>query len=203
MFNLMKKDFIIQKVQIIFFIPFIIFISIFADLFSPALVFMMAGAYIPINGIHFDALVNSNILLNSLPYTRKEIVAAKYIGALVYMLLSITAAGITLVLFNYNYSIADIAIAVGLSLILIAMVFPLFYLLNPAYLGAVILISLAIMAAIMPSIIQYIVHNVTEFTDFLSSLSTATIYLSGAIISVSFFMISWLISLYIYKNKVF
>lgn len=84
------------------FIPFIIFFALFADHMSPAFVFLLAGTYIPLNGYIYDEQAESNILPNSLPYTRKEIVAAKYIGAIAYMILAIGVAGIILYLFNYN-----------------------------------------------------------------------------------------------------
>lgn len=70
------------------------FFAIFADHMSPAFVFLMASMYIPLNGYIYDEQVESNILLNSLPYTRKEIVAAKYIGAIAYMIVSIGVASI-------------------------------------------------------------------------------------------------------------
>lgn len=164
---------------------------------------MLAGTYIAMNGIFFDAMVQSNIFLNSLPYTRKEIVAAKYIGAIVYMILSMGVAGIALYVFNYNYSLRDIAIAIGLSLIFIALVFPLFYLLKPIYIGTLIFIALIIMAAIMPPVFRFLAEHFTAIADFLMSLSTTTLYLSGAAISISFFLISWMVSQFIYLRKVF
>lgn len=203
MWNLIRKDMIIQKVQILFFIPFILVISVFANLFHPVVIFLLAGAYIPINGIHFDAMVNSNILLNSLPYTRKEIVSAKYIGAVVYMVVFIAFAGVTLFIANYDFSIHDITVALSLSLILIAVVFPLFYLLNPALIGSLILISLAVMAAILPSVFNYVASNFTAITEFFTGLSKGTMYLGGVVIVIGLYMLSWLVSQHIYRQKVF
>src|SRR5699024_5462017 len=135
MFNLIKKDFVIQKTQILLFIPFIMFFAIFADHISPAFVFLLASTYIPLNGYIYDEQVESNILLNSLPYTRKEIVAAKYVGAIFYMILSIGVASIILYIFNYDFMIKDITIAMGLFFIFTAFAFPLFYILKPGYIG--------------------------------------------------------------------
>ena len=100
MYNLIKKDLVIQKTQILLFIPFIMFFAIFADHMSPAFVFLLASTYIPLNGYIYDEQVESNILLNSLPYTRKEIVAAKYIGAIAYMIVSIGIASIIFYIFS-------------------------------------------------------------------------------------------------------
>ena len=203
MFNLIKKDFVIQKTQILLFIPFIMFFAIFGDHMSPAFIFLMAGMYIPINGYIYDERVESNIFLNSLPYTRKEIVAAKYIGAIAYMILSIGIAGIILKVFNYDYMIRDIAIAAGLFLIFVAFAFPLFYILKPGYIGLAILIGVIFFAVVLPPIFRFLAEHLTTITDFLTSLSTITLYLSGAAISISFYLISWMVSQIIYQRKVF
>lgn len=203
MFNLIKKDFVIQKTQILLFIPFIMFFAIFADHMSPAFIFLMAGTYIPLNGYIYDERVESNILLNSLPYTRKDIVAAKYIGAIAYMILSIGIAGIILYVFNYDYTIRDIAIAAGLFLIFVAFAFPLFNILKPGYIGIAILIGVLFCAVVVPPIFRFLAEHLTTITDFLTSLSTTTLYLSGAAISISLYLISWMVSQFIYQRKVF
>ncbi|WP_438350624.1 ABC-2 transporter permease [Paenibacillus sp. FA6] len=203
MFNLIKKDFVIQKTQILLFIPFIMFFAIFAHHMNPAFVFLLVSTYIPMNGYIYDEQVESNIFLNSLPYTRKEIVDAKYIGAIAYMILSIGIAGIILYVFNYDYTIRDIAIAVGLFFIFVAFAFPLFYILKPGYIGMAILIGLIFFAVVLPPIFRFLAEHLTTITDFLTSLSTTTLYLSGAAISISLYLISWMVSQFIYQRKVF
>ncbi|WP_156858086.1 ABC-2 transporter permease [Oceanobacillus sp. AG] len=203
MFNLIRKDFVIQKTQILLFIPFIMFFAIFADHMSPAFVFFLASTYIPLNGYIYDEQVESNILLNSLPYTRKEIVAAKYIGALAYMILSIGIASIILYLFNYEFMIRDISIAIGLFFIFSAFAFPLFYILKPGYIGAVVLVGVIITAVVLPPFFRFLAENLTVITDFLTSLSTITLYLSGAVISIMLYLTSWMVSQFIYQRKVF
>lgn len=53
----------------------------------------------------------TKILLNSLPYTRQEIIAARYIGAIVYMILTIGLTSVALFAFNKSFILTDIAIA--------------------------------------------------------------------------------------------
>lgn len=203
MFNLIKKDFVIQKSQILLFIPFIMFFAIFADHISPTFVFLLASTYIPLNSFIFDEQVESNILLNSLPYTRKEIVAAKYIGAITYMILSIGVASVILYIFNYEFTINDITIAIGLFFIFTAFAFPLFYILKPGYIGIAVLVGMIIVAVILPPLFRFLTEHLTAITEFLASLSTATIYLSGAVISIGLYLISWMVSQFIYQRKVF
>lgn len=203
MFNLIKKDFVIQKTQILLFIPFIMFFAIFGDHMSPAFVFLLASMYIPLNGYIYDEQVESNILLNSLPYTRKEIIAAKYIGAVAYMILSIGVASIILYIFNFDFSIRDITIAMGLFFSFAAFAFPLFYILKPGYIGTVVLVGMIILAVTLPPIFRFLTEHLTAITDFLTSLSTTTLYLSGAAISISLYLFSWTISQFIYQRKVF
>lgn len=203
MFNLIKKDFVIQKTQILLFIPFIMFFAIFADHVSPAFVFLLASTYIPLNGYIYDEQVESNILLNSLPYTRKEIVAAKYIGAIAYMILSIGIASIIFYIFSYDFMIKDISIAMGLFFIFTALAFPLFYILKPGYIGTMVLVGMIFLAVVVPPIFRFLTEHLTVITDFLTSLSITILYLSGAAISIIVYIISWMVSQSIYQRKVF
>ncbi|GIN90373.1 permease [Siminovitchia terrae] len=203
MFNLIKKDIIIQKSQVLLFIPFIVFFALFGEHMSPAFIFLIASTYIPINGYIYDERVESNILLNSLPYTRKEIVAAKYIGAIVYMILSIGVAGIILYLFNYDYMIRDIAIAAGLFFVFAALAFPLFYILKPGYIGMAVMIGFIVSVLILPPIVQFLAKHFTAITEFLTSLSTTILYFSGAGIAIGLYFISWMVSQFIYQHKAF
>ena len=203
MFNLIKKDLVIQKTQIRLFIPFIMFFAIFADHMSPAFIFLLASTFIPLNGYIYDEQVESNILLNSLPYTRKEIVAAKYIGSIAYMILSIGVTSIILSVFSYEYIIRDITIAIGLFFLFTALVFPLFYILKPGYIGAVVMVGFIILAVVIPPIFQFLIEHLTGITDFLTSLSMTTIYFSGAAICIIVYLISWMVSQSIYQRKVF
>lgn len=78
MFHLIKRDVILQKKQLLIFIPFILFF-IFMDV-HPVLTFLVASVFIPFNTYAYDEKAETNILLNSLPYTRKEIIASRYLG---------------------------------------------------------------------------------------------------------------------------
>jgi ABC-2 type transport system permease protein len=203
MFNLIRKDLIIQKSQIVLFIPFILFFAIFGDHMSPFFIFLIVSLYIPFNGYIYDEQVESNILLNSLPYTRKEIVNAKYLGSIVYMILAIAVAVIILYLFNFDFTFADIAIAAGLFFIFASLAFPLFYVLKPGYIGLVMIAGLILMGVVIPPVLQFLGEHLPAITTFITSLSTPTLYFSGAAIALGFYFVSWLVSQFIYQRKVF
>ncbi|GIO23389.1 ABC-2 transporter permease [Oceanobacillus sp. J11TS1] len=203
MFNLIKKDLIILKVQLLLFIPFIVFFAVFATHLSPAFIFLLASIFIPINAYIYDEQAETNILLNSLPYTRQEIVAARYIGAIAYMILSIGVAGIILYLCNYGYTIRDIVIAVGLFFVFSALSFPLFYILKPGYIGLAVFVSFIVLAVVLPPIVQFLAENLTTITNFLTNLSAFTLYLSGATIAIGLYLLSWIFSRTIYLRKDF
>lgn len=203
MYNLIRKDIVIQKTQVLILIPFILFFAFFASQMSPAFVLLITSLYIPLNGYIYDGMVKSNILLNSLPYTRKEIVNAKYVGSIVYMALSIALASGIFYLVNYDFVFRDIAIAAGLFLISTAIFFPIFYVLNPAYVGFFMILGVMLTASIIPPVLEFLGNNLTTIMDFLMSLSTITIYLSGAAIAIGFYLVSWMVSQFIYQRKEF
>ncbi|MHA6251628.1 ABC-2 transporter permease [Oceanobacillus sp. CAU 1775] len=203
MYNLIRKDIVIQKMQVLILIPFILFFAFFASQMSPAFVLLITSLYIPLNGYIYDGMVKSNILLNSLPYTRKEIVNAKYVGSVVYMALSIALASVIFYFVGYEFLFRDIAIAAGLFLISTAIFFPIFYVLNPAYVGFFMILGVMLSASVIPPVLQFLERNLTSIMDFLMSLSTITIYLSGAAIAISFYLISWMVSQFIYQRKEF
>ncbi|WP_077604635.1 ABC-2 transporter permease [Oceanobacillus sojae] len=203
MFNLIKKDLIIQKTQLLLFISLIIFLVFFARDISPILIFLVAGAYISANAYVYDGMAESNILLNSLPYTRKLIVASRYIGAMVYMILSMAMAGGVLYLFDYGYNMMDIAIAAGLFFIFAAFAFPLFYILKPAYIGVVMFIGMIVLAIGFQPAARFLEEHLATITNFIAGLSTTMLYFSGAAIAIGLYLISWVISQFIYQRKVF
>jgi len=201
MFNLIRRDVIIQKKLLLTFIPFIAFF-IFMDS-HPALIFLVASIFIPFNAYAYDEKAETNILLNSLPYTRKEIIASRYLGALVYMILSIGLTSLALIIFNKSFALSDIAIAVGLFLLFVSFTFPMFYIFKTGYISAVIMISFILLAGIGPAIVIYLAEHLTVITAFIINLSIATIYIGAALIIMLGFILSMSITTAIYQRKAF
>ena len=143
MFNLIRRDVILQKRQLLIFIPFILIFIIMGA--PPALIFLVSSIFIPFNTYAYDEKVETNILLNSLPYTRMEIIASRYLGAIVYMILSIGVTSLALFAFNKPFTMTDIAIGSGLFLIFAAFTFPLFQIFKPGHITTFVLISFVLL----------------------------------------------------------
>ncbi|MBP1970184.1 ABC-2 type transport system permease protein [Virgibacillus natechei] len=201
MFNLIRRDVILQKWLLLTFIPVIVFFVIMDS--HPVLTFLVASVFIPFNAFAYDEKAETNILLNSLPYTRKEIIASRYFGAIVYMILAIGVTSLALFVSSTPFAIQDIAIAIGLFLLFASFTFPLFYIFKPGYIFYVVLISFLLLAGIGPPIVLFLAENLTAITDFIYSLSIPVIYTGAAVIVIFFYAVSWGVTTIIYQRKAF
>ncbi|KIL74912.1 ABC-2 transporter permease [Bacillus badius] len=201
MFNLIRRDVILQKRQLIIFIPFILFFIIMGV--PPVLTFLVASIFIPFNTYAYDEKAETNILLNSLPYTRAEIIASRYLGAIVYMILSIGVTSLALFAFNQSFTIADVAIGSGLFLLFAGLTFPLFQIFKPGYITTVILISFVILTLIARPMISFIAEHLTAITDFIANASILALYTGAALAILIVYVISWGITTIIYQRKAF
>ncbi|WP_426005009.1 ABC-2 transporter permease [Bacillus sp. DWP3-1] len=201
MFHLMKRDVILQKKQLIIFIPFILFF-IFMDA-HPALIFLVASFFIPFNTYAYDEKAETNILLNSLPYTRKEIIASRYLGAVFYMIIAIGLTSAALFVFGKLFSLTDIAIGSGLFLLFAACTFPLFYILKPGYITTAVIIGFILLSGIGPPFVAYLAEQFSGITDFIMKLSIPILYTGSAVLIMLMYLLSWGFSTAIYQRKVF
>jgi ABC-2 type transport system permease protein len=201
MFNLIRRDVILQKRQLLIFIPFILFFIIMGA--PPALTFLVASIFIPFNAFGYDEKAETNILLNSLPYTRKEIIASRYLGAIVYMFLSIGVTSLALFAFNKPFTMTDIAISSGLFLLFGAFTFPLFQIFKPGHITTVVLISFILLTWIARPFVSFIAENLTTITAFIINLSISALYMGSAVIIMTLYAVSWGITTIIYQRKAF
>lgn len=201
MFNLIRRDVILQKKQLLLFIPLIIFFIV-TDSHS-VFIFLVASILIPFNAFAYDEKAQTNILLNSLPYTRKEIIASRYLGAIVYMVLAIGVTSLALFIFNKTFTITDIGIGSGLFLVFAAFTFPLFYIFKPGYVSPVVLISFLLLAGIGPSVMQFMSKHSTVITNYVINLSIPTLYIASAVVIAVLYGVSWSATLFIYRRRAF
>lgn len=201
MFNLIRRDIILQKRQLFIFIPFILFFILMDA--HPALTFLIASIFIPFNTYAYDEKTETNILLNSLPYTRTEIIASRYLGAIVYMVLAIGVTSLALFAFNKTFTMNDIAIGSSLFLLFASITFPLFYILKPGYITMVVIISFLVLASVGPAIVLFLADRLTAITDFIVNLSVPTLYTGATIAIIIVYVISWGITTAIYQRKAF
>lgn len=201
MFNLIRRDIILQKRQLFIFIPFIL-VFIITDK-HPAFVFLVASIFIPFNAFGYDEKAETNILLNSLPYTRTQIIASRYLGAIFYLLLSIVVTSLALLAFHKPFTITDMAIGSGLFILFAAFTFPLFYILKPGYISTVVIFSFIGLAFVVPPTVSFIAKHLTAITDFINQLSTPVLYTGTSVVIVTLYAVSWAVTTIIYQRKAF
>lgn len=78
MFNLIKKDLILQKNLLLVYL--LVLVLLLSSGFHFGFIVVLLSSLFLFNSQYYDDKEKSHVLLNSLPYTRKEIVSSKYVG---------------------------------------------------------------------------------------------------------------------------
>lgn len=97
MYNLIIKDILIQKKQVVFSIIYLAFILVAFQGMGEAMLPMglVALTYmLSMTSCGYEEKNKSDVMLNSLPIKRANIVAAKYISVFVYLVMGIIAYGL-------------------------------------------------------------------------------------------------------------
>ncbi|GAB0171336.1 ABC-2 transporter permease [Lysinibacillus sp. CTST325] len=154
----------------------------------------------------YDEKDNANILLNSLPYTRKEIVSSKYIGSLIYtsLIIFITYLGNFFlngkeVLFLWK----DILLIIGLVMVAISFILPICYKFKTQSLmiavGTLFGIYMVIVNYLSPTLKDTLKELIQKFL----TLQETQMYFVAILTIIILYVGSWLLSIRIYTRKVF
>ncbi len=201
MFNLIKRDAIIQKKQLLLFVPFIVFFILMDA--HPVLIFLVVSLYVPFNALAFDEKTNVNVLLNSLPYTRKQIIASRYLGTIVYMAAGMGVAIISLTLAHQSFTVTHVALSVGLFLLFSAMTFPLFYVLKPGYIFPIVMLSFFLFVGGGPALYRLAGDSLHGLIQFVMDLPMTTLLTGFLAVAIVLYSISWAVSSVVYERKAF
>ncbi|MGM9951376.1 MAG: ABC-2 transporter permease [Lysinibacillus sp.] len=205
MFNLIWKDLLVQKRQIPVYIVTIGVLFLVGQVSLWWVAFLTSMSFIT-NAFFYDEKDNINILLNSLPYTRKQIVISKYLGALVFTGLFIgiiMGGGFIINGMELSFSWKDILHTFGLIMVFLSIIFPFFYKFNQQsfMIGAMVFSVVAILA------FRIVMENFNEQFEkafqWIGSLPELQLYAFAAFIILLLYSASWLLSLRIYERKVF
>lgn len=204
MLNLIKKDFILQKRLLIVYVILLI-IYLRADLNIVFSVVMISSLFV-INSHYYDEKDKANILLNSLPYTKKEIVSSKYTEALL-------SAAIIILLYvigqyTLDNSLGNISFIQITSCFLGIMLFtafylPFFYKFTQQYVLVAFSALVVIVIITARPILEFVMSNFAETIQLLQSMATIQLYSIMTILVIFIYVISWLLSIKIYSNKAF
>lgn len=192
---------ILQKKTLPFMLLFL-FIYLFVNV-STSWVAIVFCIVIIMNAFQTDETSSANLLLNSLPYTRKEIVSSKYIGALIFIFLTLLTIFIGNWMIHREIMQWEVLLFItSIVMGLISFAFPFSYLFNSKYLligfGGVFVIYMVTL-----SFIPNLNDRVREVVQTVLSLDNSLFYI-GIILSVGLlYVLSWILSIRIYSRKVF
>lgn len=201
MFSLVRKDLILQKSSILLLPVLCAYLAFNTSILWIGIVFSIV---ISLNSFSTDEKSPIHILFNSLPYTRKEIVTSKYISAFIFTAM----VAIAIFIGNYfiNGMIVDWKVFVlmfGIVLSVISVIFPLSYKFTSNQLLMVSLVLSGIFLVAVNFFVKNWIDQIRAFIGWLLALEGNQIYfmMAGAVFIL--YAGSWLLSMYIYKKKVF
>jgi ABC-type transport system involved in multi-copper enzyme maturation permease subunit len=220
MFNLLRKDILVQKHTLWFALGYSIFVffAFSNKTFSPFVYVMgaVAVSYVLIlSAVQSEYKNNSDLVLLSLPVKRQEVVASKYLAFLVFILLSLVTMGITGLIFMLSplpfptrlINWQDAAITLVSVTLLVSIYLPVYYKMGGKWLQ-VINIVLFMLVFFAPSTLASYMHShrqdqwVQWLVQMVGHNPHITSLLGIAFVAV-LMLISYLISVHIYANQDF
>lgn len=214
MLNLIKKDIFIQKMTFLY--AFIIVLVSSTNFMNPGpnglILYVFSPIFINYMFINFalsyDAKNKGEIVLNSLPIKRKEIVIAKYVSIFVFAAIGIIysivigfigkIAGLSM--FTTTITLKNIVTILTYSCLYNSMLLPIYFKLGymKSQIFTIILIALVMIAFSDPN--NIVIQKVFQFINNRSSL---TLYFLALIANLFTLIISLIASILIYNNKEF
>ena len=202
MLNLIRKDIILQKYTFMILLPILIGYLILDN--SSILMGFISSTILIQAILTSDEKPSINILLNSLPYTRKEIVSSKYIGAVIFTFIMIFAIFIiNLVIHGKLTPWEELFFTFLLVIGFTSFMLPFSYKFKNEYL---LVASLGLFVTYVV-VVSLFIHNlndrIRELVHTLLTLEDYQLYLLLVSFVILFYVGSWLLSIRIYRNKVF
>lgn len=207
MSNLLLKEWVVNKSTILSgIIVMVIAVFLISDIQVqlPIYIAIFFGCLYPFASDRNENMNKSNILINSLPVNRKEIIASKYAFSLLLgSLLTIVLAVLNMIIpsFEANH-LFDIILSISAVGLFIAIYYPLLYLLGSRFVLYGMIIVLSVGAAIVPIIINMgLNNNFWGLAAVFQQFSSTQLSIAFIGITVIVLIISWLISYQIYKDR--
>lgn len=221
MFNLILKDILVQKKTLIFALCYSIFIFFAFGGHSFAKTVNVMGSvaisYIFIlTAIAYDDKNKSDVILNSLPVKREQIIMAKYLSVFVFVAIALGFMGVIGGIINISglpfnpsmVSLTDLVTALASVAFLSSVYLPLYYKFGSAY-TRMFNIALFLLVFFLPSTLVEILKKYGNREWFNGVINTIQSIPDWAIISalagatLLFMLVSMLITMRIYKRKDF
>lgn len=202
MLHLVKKDFFIHK-NIILAMLAVMIIYMLIDI-SPIFLGLLFAFTMSLHIFSSDEKIHTQVLLTSLPVTRKEIVSAKYIAAFLYnaIIIALLIAGSFIIDRNQPDWVL-IGFVTITSLLIVAIVYPVCYKFESKYLMITFAIGFALYLLAANLFIEdlnlFLGEMITKAMDFMQGERLLLICL----IALVLYIVSWSVSVKIYEKKVF
>lgn len=202
MFNLIRKDIVLQKPTLMIMLPLlVVYLSLRSSFIMAGVLFSIA---IIMNAFASDEKTSIHMLLNSLPFTRKEIVSSKYIGAFIFTSLVVFTLFIGSLIIHREIIVwKEIMFIVSMVMVFISFLFPFSYKFKSQYLLIASLVLFGIYMVVISVFSLNLNDKIREFVQTLLTVQTAQFYLLIAFSVIMLYACSWLLSIRIYRKKVF
>ncbi|MDA1532236.1 MULTISPECIES: ABC-2 transporter permease [unclassified Bacillus cereus group] len=208
MYNLILKDFRLQKLMILFYLLGIcFFIGTFGSF--GFIVVLVAGSYM-INLHYYDEKNNSHKFINSLPYSRNKIIMSKYVGTVLFTILVVLFSLLIQAVIQFaspNYGVEietpqTIMVSVLTVMLFTSIYLPFFYRFTNKYLMAAVSIIFPVCVVLWRPIEAYV--NITGLVYSVTAQFTINQLITFAsIITILIFIGSYFLTVKIYKRTDF
>ncbi|KGR76306.1 ABC-2 transporter permease [Ureibacillus sinduriensis] len=201
MLNLIRKEIVLQKKTLMIMLP-LLFVFLFEGISS---IWIGVIFCIPLIMQSFSIEERSSIqlLLNSLPYTRKEIVSSKYLGAFVFTFFILTTISIgNLIIYGEITQWKQLLFIFCSVALFISFAFPFSYQFKSQYIMTAFAILFVLYLIVINKFISNLNDRLREGVRIVLSYDNTLLY-AGVLLTVvvlSFF--SWMLSIRIYSRKV-
>ncbi|MFJ2045619.1 ABC-2 transporter permease [Paenibacillus taichungensis] len=206
MLNLLRKDYIALKSSLW---SILFYFVVFSVAFIPTVEMSMyfVGIYTAFGSIMLATMIDiknhNHKFLVTLPLSRRNIVQAKYLSAVLYTLFGVFASSGAHWLVNFLFpelnkpdlSVLDILISVGMVLVLISIYMPLFYALSKKGAGiinTVFMIVLIILAQPVASLLYMAGEN---------GMGRASVYVFVSVCILLLFIVSYFVTVRLFARK--
>ena len=214
MFNLIIKDIVIQKKTFLYALIFTIVASMGFFYMNPGpnSVSLYVFSPIAINymfiyfALSYDDKNKSEIVLNSLPLKRNDVVIAKYISIFVFVAIGLIYSivigfigkAIGLPMFTTSISLSNVVAVISIACIFNSMIFPIYFKFGAmkTQIFTVILLFIPLLAFNNPNNFKEL-----KIIRFINNSSSLTLISLALVTSLIFFIISLIISIHIYSKK--
>lgn len=204
MLNLIKKDILLQKHLLIVYVG-LIGLYLYVDM-PLAVTIILTSSLFMFHSHYYDEKDKSNLLLNSLPYSRKEIVSSKYLEAIL-VIIPISIVGYVMY-FIFNSSDFQFSWTILLSSLIGTMLFtacylPFFYRFKQQHLLLIASVFIGLIVALMPAIIRIGNKYLSTQIEVIRSWNELQVYSVLGILSIILYVLSWRLTIRIYTKRAF